>query len=227
MKILKNEIIIPVVLIVLIAGTGAIAYYLQQNQQPEMELETETPLQNNEQEQQMEENKESEASEKTLTPQEELMTERTLEDNLYSIIIPSGWVQAVATSSRFVAIVIKPKGEINPENLSDVDYDTYYAVNNTKMNAGSLDEYVDILKQNLKIEIPSITFPKQTYGVINGHDSIFLESESSDKGKEYKTLLVFVDDGAWVWALSFNTPAESWTENKDLFYRVARSLEIK
>ena len=223
MKILKNEIILLVILAILVAGTGGIAYYLQQNQQPE----TETPSQNNEPEQQTEENKESEAPEEAFTPQEELMTERVLEDNLYSIIIPPGWVQAVTTSTRFVAVVIKPKGEIDPENLADVDYDTYYAVNNAKMDAGSLDEYVDMLKQNLKIEVPNITFPKQTYDTINGHNSIFLESESSAEGKEYKTLLVFVDDGAWVWALSFNTPAELWAENKDLFYRVANSLEIK
>ena len=203
MKLPKSEFVVLTALFVLIGATGAI-YFYQQSQSDQPAETTET-----------------------LKPEKELATERVLEDDLYKIIIPQGWVRAEIDSDRFLSLVIKPEGQIDLANIADIDYDTYYAVNNTKMEADSLDEYVDLLKQNLLAQIPSIEFIRQSYGTIDGRDSIYLESESEIEGKNYKTLLVFVGDRQWVWAISFNTLTDSWDENKSVFSEIANSLAIK
>jgi len=214
MKLLKNEFVILIVLLALIAAVGsAVLLYPSP-----AKIEKQT------QENQGEKNQENISPEAI---EKELASQRILDDNLYSIIIPEGWVQAVIGSDKFLALVIKPDGLINPADLADVDYDTYYAVNNTKTEANSLDEYVDLLKQNLVKQIPSIEFTKQSYGTINGHDAIYLETVSVMDGNNYRTLLTFVADAKWVWAISFNTLANSWEENKSIFYEVSDSFVIK
>ena len=216
MKLLKNEFVVLTALFVLIGAAGAIYFYQQsQSGQPAETTKTLKP------EQEIQEPLSQELVEK------ELAAERILEDDLYEIIIPQGWVRAEIDSDRFLSLVIKPEGQIDLANIADIDYDTYYAVNNTKMEADSLDEYVDLLKQNLLAQIPSIEFIRQSYGTIDGRDSIYLESESEIEGKNYKTLLVFVGDRQWVWAISFNTLTDSWDENKSVFYEIANSLAIK
>lgn len=227
MKLLKNEFVVLVSLFALIVAVGAaVLLYPKKNQPSQVPpVQFTKPIQ--------EDNfttAKSEVNEEELAAErisKELATERTLDENLYSILMPEGWVRAVIQSNKFLALVIKPEGQIDPSNLADVDYDTYYAVNNTKMETSSLDEYVDMLKQSLSKQIPSIEFTKQNYGTINGHNAVYLESASTIDGKNYRTLLTFVADETWVWAISFNTLTNSWEANSDVFYRVSNSLVIK
>lgn len=227
MKLLKNDFIILVGLLALIAAVGAVVLLYSKQNQPSQAPPVQfiKPIQESDFD-----TGKAEVTEEELTAErisKELATERTLDGNLYSILMPEGWVRAVIQSNKFLALVIKPEGQIDAANLADVDYDTYYAVNNTKIEAGSLDEYVDLLKRNLANQIPSIEFIKQSYGNINGQEAIYLESKSSIEGKNYGTLLTFVADGNWVWAISFNTLSDSWLANRDIFYKIANSLIIK
>ncbi|MBI2042550.1 MAG: hypothetical protein HYT21_02290 [Candidatus Nealsonbacteria bacterium] len=218
MKLPRNEFAVLLILFALIAIAGAAVLFY-----PKTQPGTPSPIKIEEQEQ-------KEKDEENTLPEsieEELSTQRTLNADLYSIIIPEGWVQAVIDSDKFLALVIKPDGPVDIVDPANIDYDTYYAINNTKMETNSLDEYVDVLKQNLVKQINSIEFTRQSYGAINGHDAIYLESTSSIGGEDYSTLLTFVLDEKWVWAISFNTLKDDWGENKSTFYRVSDSLIIK
>ena len=138
----------------------------------------------------------------------------------FSTKVPNGWV-LMEDPQNFLAVVIKPA------NASSTDYYTYYAVNNTSLEQKNLEEYVNALKDILVADNSNIEFTDQYSKEINGKNSIYLELESESLGQDYKTLLVFIADGDWVWVLSFNTPLNSWEEDKTTFDYILQNFQIK
>jgi len=191
-------------LLVIIAGVGL--YLFQQNRQAEEVIPAE------------------EISE---SEEEVALKERTIDDEFYSTLVPAGWVEATLENSKFLSVVIKPIGDIESQDINDVAYDTYYAVNNTALIEDGLERYVELLLENLIIQNPSIEVINQYPSTISERDAICLEIASISDEQDYKTLLVFIDDSEWVWALSFNTPALSWEENQNIFDSVLESFLIK
>jgi hypothetical protein len=100
-------------------------------------------------------------------------------------------------------------------------------VNNTALIEDGLERYVELLLENLIIQNPSIEVINQYPSIISERDAICLEIASVSNEQDYKTLLVFIDDSEWVWALSFNTPTLSWEENQNVFDSVLESFLIK
>ncbi len=209
-----------VISFLLIAGAGfAIYYFFQQDWRFKV-----TPENENEE---IQFELEEENSTENQPSEESFYTDRILDEEAYSILIPAGWAQASTEDSRFLALVVKPMGDFDPLESEEIDYNAYYAVNNTSLNQQTLEEYVNLLKQNLIIENSTITVFDQYSGVIDGQEAIYLGLQSFSGGQDYKTLLVFVKDNEWVWALSFNTLSESWEEDEETFRGIAASLIIK
>jgi len=205
MKLTKQTILWTIfALLVIIAGVGI--YFFQQNRQIE-EIIPEEEI--------------SESEEETA------LKERTIDDEFYSTLVPAGWVEATLENSKFLSVVIKPIGDMESQDINDVAYDTYYAVNNTALIEDGLERYVELLLENLIIQNPSIEVINQYPSIISERDAICLEIASVSNEQDYKTLLVFIDDSEWVWALSFNTPTLSWEENQNVFDSVLESFLIK
>ncbi len=223
-RLLRNQTVSLVILVLLIAGAGAAIYYFsQQGQRPGTVPGNENEeIQFEPQEENSSENQPPEES-----PEESFNTDRILDEETYSILVPAGWAQASTEDSRFLALVVKPIGEFDPQSMEEIEYNAYYAVNNTRLSQESLEEYVNLLKQNLITEDSTITVVDQYSGAISGREAIYLELQSFSGGQDYKTLLVFVEDGEWVWALSFNAPSDSWEDDKETFHEVSESLTIK
>jgi hypothetical protein len=219
-RLLKNQAVSLAISVLLIAGAGAAIYYFSQKEQPS------GAFPNNENEEIQFEPQEENSSENQL-PEESFMTDRILDEETYSILVPAGWAQASTEDSRFLALIVKPMGDFNPQSTEEIEYNAYYAVNNTELPQDSLEEYANLLKQNLIIEDSTIEVLDQYSGIINGREAIYLELQSFSGGQDYKTLLVFVEDGEWVWALSFNTLSDSWEDDEETFHEIAESLTIK
>jgi hypothetical protein len=219
-KLLRNQMVSLAISVLLIAGAGAAIYYFsQQDWQPGTVLE-------NENEEIQFEPQEENSSENQL-PEESFNTDRILDEETYSILVPAGWAQASTEDSRFLALMVKPMGEFDPQSMEDIEYNAYYAVNNASLVQESLEKYVNLLKQNLIVEDSTITVLDQYSGRVGDREAIYLELQSFSGGQDYKTLLVFVEDGEWVWALSFNTPSDSWEDDEEIFHEIVESLTIK
>ena len=219
-RLLGNQAVSLAISVLLIAGAGAAIYYFSQH-----DWQPGTVPGNENEEIQFEPQEENSNENQPL--EEGFNTDRILNEETYSILVPAGWAQASTEDSRFLALVVKPIGEFDPQSTEEIEYNAYYAVNNTELPQDSLEEYVNLLKQNLIIEDSTITVVDQYSGAISGREAIYLELQSFSGGQDYKTLLVFVEDGEWVWALSFNAPSDSWEDDEETFRQVAGSLTIK
>jgi hypothetical protein len=204
MKSIKQAVHL-VILILVLSGIAIAIYFFQINKQSDQ-----TSLIENQPEEEIEEN----LSEEIIT------AERFIEDDNFSAKVPGGWA-VMEDSQNFLAVVIKPI------SVSSTDYYTYYAVNNTSLNQRDLEEYVEALKEELIINNSTIEFLDQYLGEVNGKEGIYIELKSTSQDQEYKTLLVFIADGEWIWALSFNTPSDYWNEDRLIFNDILQSFQIK
>lgn len=197
-----KQIVHLAILILVLATIGTSIYFFQINRQPEEQIQ-------NQGNQLEEEN-----------GKEDIIAEKFIDEDTFSTKIPAGWVMA-EDPQNFLAVVIKPV------NSSSSDYYTYYAVNNTALGEMTLEGYVEALKESLTINNSTIEFKDEYPGEVSGFPAIYLDLESLSIGEKYKTLLVFVSDGEWVWALSFNTPLASWDSDKTVFTDVLQNFLIK
>jgi len=145
----------------------------------------------------------------------------------FSLRAPKEWLEAGAPVGVSLMLVNNNEQtsnvaakKINFRSYLSVSYDTL--ANNTK------EQYLEILKSNLKQAIPGAIFTDSDSLLIDSRPTDVLEAEISQQGADFKVLMFVVSgEGKDVWVISFNTLKENGDNYKNLFYQIAESFKVK
>lgn len=164
---------------------------------------------------------------------EDVLTETVADKGSFEITLPVGWMEIQGQDMGDILIMaVDAQEEITNEKANEVGFATNFLLKSDDMKQyetiRSVEDYAKSVKDSLFPVIPGIEFIKEQAGLINGNEAFFIESQSRQDEIDFKTLLVFVlGKDNIIWALSFNTLADSWPTYQELFYQMANSLKLK
>ena len=153
------------------------------------------------------------------------------EENLakedFSVYIPEGW-RKTAPPQGVSAMVINADEEITDPAAKKINFRTYFAVSYDSLQGKSMEEYIQILKNNLAQTVGNIDFGGENAITVNGREARAIDAGISQQGAEFKVLIVAIRGGGEdIWLLSFNTVKSSWDKYRDLFAEITNSFQVK
>ncbi|MFA5155325.1 MAG: hypothetical protein WC453_02725 [Patescibacteria group bacterium] len=138
----------------------------------------------------------------------------------YSLTLPAGWQAATAGDGQSIYININEA----PFN----DFRTYLSVGRDKVSGGTLNEYFDNLKNEIKKSVAGIVFDNENSVTINGQAALATEAYVRQNNADFKILTVAVTGrGDDIWIFNFNSLASKWEDNAPIFEQILKSLIIK
>jgi hypothetical protein len=210
---MKNIFIILIVLGVILAALIGV-YLFKQNKaaiSPESTESEETPGENQE----------------GLEYESKEGNGQVLATNDFSIDLPDGWRKTEATMG-VSAMAINFEEEIEDPAAQKINFKSYFAVTYDTLGEKSLNDYLQIAKNELGKVASNVVFTEDQDITINGRSAHATEVELTQQGVDFKVLIVLVKgEGDNVWVLSFNTTRSNWDEYREMFYSVADSFNLK
>lgn len=162
----------------------------------------------------------------TNSPADTQQPQNRITTNDFSINLPAGWQQttpAMGTS----AMAVNVNEQIDDPAAQKINFKSYFAVSYDTLQGGNLNDYIQIVKNQLLQTIPSTTFTREQDMTINGRSTHAIEAELTQQGVNFKILMVaVVGQGEDVWVISFNTTKSVWSEYERMFYGVADSFSL-
>jgi hypothetical protein len=150
-----------------------------------------------------------------------------LEKDGFSTMVPVGW-QEVAAPTGVSAMVANANEEITDLALQKINFKSYYSVSYDTLGERTREEYITYIKDMVKQFAPTINFSSEEDLKINGRDVYRLEADLSQQGANFKVLIFLISGrGNDIWNMSFNSGADNWVENKEMFERIVKSFSIK
>lgn len=144
----------------------------------------------------------------------------------FDMVIPQGWTQSTPAQGVSV-MVVNSQEKIDDPAAKEINFKSYFAVSRDVSEEG-LVGYLETIKNSLGQIIPGIVFEGERDGSINGRDAKVIEAKMTQKGVDFKALVVLVKgDGNDVWIISFSTVKDKWEEYKETFNKVADSFKLK
>lgn len=144
----------------------------------------------------------------------------------FDMNIPEGWTQS-SPAQGVSAMVVNSGEKIDNAAAKEISFKSYFAVSRDVSEEG-LPGYLETIKNSLAQVIPGIVFEGERDGKINGRDAKIIEAKMTQKGVDFRALVVLVKgDGEDVWTISFSTIEEKWEEYKGIFNSVAESFKLK
>ncbi len=145
----------------------------------------------------------------------------------FSLQAPEGWLEAGAPVGVSLMLVNSEEQTTNSA-ANKINFKSYLSVGYDTLVDNTREQYLEVLKSNLRQSIPGVVFTNETALSINGRQTDVLELELSQQGVNFNVLMFVVSgEGKDVWVISFNTLKESWDTYEDLFYQIAGSFKVK
>lgn len=208
---MKNKTIISIVIVAIVATVAIIFYSGKQNKQPI--VSTENGVSPN----QVETNNQIKKDQS----QGKLITDD------FEINLPAGW-QKVAPPVGVSVMAVKIDEKIDDLAVQKINFRSYFAVSYDSTQEKSLSEYVQTIKGQLQQTIPDILFTQEQDTAINGKMAKAFEANFSQKGVNFKILMVVVEGlNNDVWVISFNTLQSVWAEYQKTFSDIVGSFKLK
>jgi len=171
--------------------------------------------------------------EENISPKtEDLLEETRIMKEDFEMTLPAGWQEADTPPEGIWLMAIDAKEDVSGGAFQKLDFRTNLSVKSDDItryaSIGSFEDYVSSVKTSLTQTITGISFTAEDQKTINGLPAIFIECASRQEEADFKTLLVFIKaSDNIVYAVSFNTFRDSWSEYKDLFYLTAETFKLK
>ena len=152
---------------------------------------------------------------------------RTVAKDDFSLQAPKEWLEAAAPVGVSLMLVNSNEQTTNSA-AKRINFRSYLSIGYDALVDNTKEQYLEILKDNLRQSIPGVVFTNETALSIDGRQTDVLELEIFQQGVDFKVLMFVVSgEGKDVWVISFNTLKESWDIYKDLFYQIAGSFKVK
>ena len=145
----------------------------------------------------------------------------------FSVLVPKGWKEAAAPTG-VSAMVVNTGEEITDPALQKINFKSYYSVSYDRLGERTREEYIAYIKDMVKQFAPGINFSSEEDLKINGRDIYKLEADITQQGANFKVLIFLIEgNGDDIWNMSFNSGAENWEKNKEIFNKIAESFIAK
>lgn len=151
-------------------------------------------------------------------PQEKIVTDD------FSVNIPAGW-QQTSPALGTLAMAVNVNEEIDDPTVLRTGFRSYFAVSYNTLEGTSLEEYLQIVKEQLQQAVPGAVFAEEKDMTINGNPARVMEIEMTQQELDFKVLMAVVkgqEEGVWV--MSFNTIEKNWNGYKEVFYGIIESF---
>lgn len=207
---MKKSLIVSGIIIIIAAGFGFYFFTLNKNQNKDVVREKNSRM---EAERQPEANKLSEEIHPYVGDD-------------FTIVPPNGWAQ---THIPTTLVSFQNNKETHPKGgaAEKINFKSYIAVSFDNTNGKSLDETVELVKQQIKAVAPAIIFNSITEGLIDKEPAKFIEAGLSMQDVDFKIMVAVALKGDKYFTVSNNTTAEKWQEYRDIFYAAANSFKFK
>ena len=150
-----------------------------------------------------------------------------LDKDGFSVMVPKGWKEATAPTGVSV-MVVNTGEEITDPALQKINFKSYYSVSYDNLGERTREEYITYIKDMVKQFAPGINFSSEEDLKINGRDIYKLEADITQQGANFKVLIFLIEgNGDDIWNMSFNSGAENWEKNKEIFNKIAESFIAK
>jgi len=144
----------------------------------------------------------------------------------FTLIPPVGWIR---TQISGVLVAYQNSKETHPKGSAaeKVNFKSYFAVSFDKTNGQTLNEIVELVKNQTKGVAPAISFDSVLDGTIGGQPAKVLEASLLMQNINFKVVIAVAMKGDKYFTISNNTTAEKWPEYQDIFYNVLNSFNFK
>jgi len=138
----------------------------------------------------------------------------------YNLTLPAGWQIAKEDNEQSVYV--------NTNEIPENNFQTYLSVSRDKIPGGTLSDYFNNLKNEIKKSAVGIVFDNENSVKINKQDALAADGYVRQNNTNFKILTVAVkgrDDDVWVF--NFNSTESKWEENAPIFEQILKSFIIK
>jgi len=202
---MKNKAVMAAVVVVVVILALAVGFYLLKQEKPAPEG--------------------APAAEQNQIPGGETSGKMITDD--FSVNLPAGWIHA-SPPEGVSAMVVNAAETISDPAAKEAGFRSYIAVSRDTLQGKSLNEYMEIVKDELRKMISNTVFTNEQDTTINGRSARAMETELTQQEINFKVLMVAIKgEGEDVWVMSFNTLKSSWDEYKDVFSEIAGSFNLK
>ncbi|MBU0612451.1 photosystem II reaction center PsbP family protein [Patescibacteria group bacterium] len=154
------------------------------------------------------------------------MQENTYTGEYFDLLKPSDWVQSQVTGTL---VSFHNANDVHPEGSAakNIDFNSYIAITYDIANENSLAVINDSLVDGMKTSVPSAKVIASSDDTVDGLPVKFNVITMTQQEVDITVFLaVYLRDDNF-YTLTGNTTTAKWLENKDLFYKTARSLDFK
>jgi len=170
---------------------------------------------------------ENSENQSTESSQEETSQTHKMVTDDFSVDLPAEWVQTQATSEN-LAIIAKSGEDIENTQAKEINFTSYIAISKDTFSGSNLSEYMQTVKDAMAQSISGVSFSRENSFVINGKDAYAMDAQMSQRGVNFKVLLVAIRGNENdIWFLSFNTTENKWDEYVGDFSSIAQSFIVK
>jgi len=163
---------------------------------------------------------------KTSKVNDQLSQNKLVTDD-FEVILPQGWIKS-DPAAGVSAMAVNADEQLNNPAAQQINFKSYFAVSRDTIEDGGPNEYMKVIENSLQQIIPGISFREERDMEINGRDARVVETEMTQKGVDFKALVVSIKgDGNDIWTISFSTTKNKWEEYKESFFNVANSFKLK
>jgi len=154
-------------------------------------------------------------------PQTKIITDE------FTIDLPAGWKQTPAAIGALAMGINASEDVIDPA-ARRINFKSYYAVSFDTLQGKTLGEYLQTVKDELRLVASNPLFSNEGEITINGRSARAIEAEVFQQGTDFKVLIIAVaGEKEDVWVITFNTTKSGWKENKEIFSTIANSFILK
>ncbi|MFA4833470.1 MAG: hypothetical protein WC619_01320 [Patescibacteria group bacterium] len=145
----------------------------------------------------------------------------------FSVMVPKGWKE-VAAPTGVSAMVVNAGEEITDPALQKINFKSYYSVSYDTLKERTREEYITYIKDMVKQFAPDIIFSAEESFKIKDGDAYRLEANLTQQGANFRVLIFLISGkNGDIWNMSFNSGANNWDKNKEIFSRIAESFTAK
>lgn len=148
-----------------------------------------------------------------------LTEEKIIYKDEFQILLPQGW-REINPMANGVSMSAWDEKISEEDAAKKINYHANYNVTYGKLEEQSKDDYLKMMKEQIKTLAPSVNF-------INEKSNSF-EAELRQQNVDFKALIVLVfEKNNDVWNISFNAPKSEYEKYKPIFEKVAESFLAK
>lgn len=146
----------------------------------------------------------------------------------FSMELPVGWSKIVNAAEGVSAMAANLDEIINDPAAKEINFKSYLAVSLDTIPGKTVEEYMQLIKDELQNAVSGAVFSNENNITINGRSARAVEIEMSQEGINFKVLIVAIKgNGDDVWVISYNTIKSNWDNYKEEFSDSVKSFVLK